>query len=367
MKNFQLSTANLILALLFIGASSSFAQTEEKRVDRTFNVNSDTRLHIDNRFGKVHINTWDQSKIEVEVVIKAEGSESAVREILDRINIDIDESSSVISVETEIQNSRRGWRNEKFQIDYAIKMPKSNPLNLDHRHGDIYLDHFSGPLDLELAHGQIVAEELSGKSSIVLRHGNGGRIAGIGSGALDIQHYNRLRVGKIGDVDLELAHANLEIAEAGDLEAEIRHTVLQMDDAGALDLDLQHSKLEGGTIRSLRAELQHSSVEMERLQQFLDASSNHGEVKVDKLAKGFSSVEFEGNHSFIGLDLEPGASARLKANLHYGKLHYSKSDIDMSYVNIEDQRAEYKGTIGSNPQGEIVIDGNYTDCSVYKN
>ena len=366
MKNFQLSTVNLILAFLFVSATLA-AQTQDKRVDKTFNVNSDTRLSIDNRFGKVHINTWDQNQVEVKVVIEAEGSESKAREILDRISIDIDESPSSISFETEIQNSRRNWGNESFKIDYTVKMPKSNPLDLEHRHGDIYLDNFNGPLNLELAHGQIVAEELSGKSTIVLRHGNGGRIAGIGGGSLDVQHYHRLRVGKIGNVDLELAHANLEIAEAGDLEAEIRHTSLQLDAAGALDLDLQHSKIEGGDFRSLRAELQHSNVQMERLLQFLDASSNHGEIKIDKVAKGFSSVEFDGNHSFIGLDLEPGTSARVKANLHYGKLHYSKSDINMNYVNIEDQRAEYKGTIGSNPQGEIVIEGNYTDCSVHMN
>ncbi|MDH3710145.1 MAG: hypothetical protein OER04_09675 [Cyclobacteriaceae bacterium] len=364
MKKFQLLTASWLIALVFCSASIVQAQTQEKRVDKTFNVNSNTRLSIDNRFGKVHINTWDQNKIEVQVVIKAEGSESAAKEILDRITIDIDESPSQISLETEIANSRKNWRNQSFKINYTVKMPKSNPLSVNHRHGDIYLDNFNGPLEMELAHGQIVAEELSGKANITLRHGSGGRISSIGSGSLDIQHYQRLRLGSLGEVNLEIAHANLDIERAGDLDVEIRHSQVEIDEAGAVDVDLQHSQIDGGKFRSLRAEMQHSTVDLEQIQQFVDASSNHGEVKIDRLAKGFSTVEFEGNHSYIGLGLESGATSRLNVNLSYGKLHYSKSEIDMSLINIEDQKAEYKGTIGSNPKGEIRIEGNYTDCAV---
>lgn len=362
MRKIQVLFSGVLLAVFSL--SGALAQTQEKRVDKTFNVNSSTRLSIDNRFGKVHINTWDQNKIEVKVLVQAEGSTAQAQNILDRITIDIDESPSEISLETEIENSRKKWNNDRFKIDYTIKMPKSNPLHINHRHGDIYLDNYSGPLDLDLAHGQIVAEELTGKGRISLRHGSGGRISAIGSGSLEIQHYQRLRVGSLGSMDVEIAHATMEVERAGDLDLEVRHSTLEMGSAGALDLSLQHGKLEAGSIRSLRTEMQHSSISLEKVQQLLDVDANHSEVDVDRMLKGFSAVTFEGNHSYLGLELETGSSANFRADLTHGKLHYTKSDIDMNFINTEDNRAEYRGKIGSNPTGEIRIEGNFTDCSV---
>ena len=208
-----------ILVVLVSGAGSLWGQVKETKLDQSFNVNSNTRLSIENRFGKVHIDTWNQNKVQAKVEVEVEGNDNGAREVLDRINIDVSESSGEIRIETEIDDSNnKKWRNQRFKINYTISMPKSNPLNVDHRHGDLYINNFDGDLDLELAHGQIVAEELNGKSRISLQHGNGGRIAAIGSGSLEIQHYQRLRLGRLGNLDFEIAHASADIEEAGDLD-----------------------------------------------------------------------------------------------------------------------------------------------------
>lgn len=354
----------LITVLLLSGVESLPGQVKEKRVDQTFNVSSNTRLSIDNKFGKVHINTWDQNKIEAQVTVEVEGSESGARDILNRINIDVSESSSEIRIETDIEDSRNHKRNQRFKINYEIKMPKNNPLSVDHRHGDVYLDNLEGPLHLELAHGQIVAEELNGRSRVSLQHGSGGRIAAIGSGSLEFQHYQRLRIGKLGSIQLEMAHASAEIEEAGDLDSDLRHSNVEFGSVGAVSLDMQHSKFEAESAASIKSDMQHSNLKIGRLEKLLEADCNHSQVYVDRMSKRFSLVNFEGNHSFLGMGLETGASGNLEVELQHGRLQYPDSQTNMSYTNEENQKREYKGKIGTGSGGQIKVDGNFTDVKI---
>ena len=364
-KQMKLNTYSFLIAILvFTSAETLWGQVKDKRVDQTFTVNSSTRLVIDNKFGKVHINTWDQNKIEVQVMIEVDGSDQTARDILDRIEIDISESSSEIRIETDIAESRIKNRNQRFEINYTVKMPKNNPLRVDHRHGDVYLDNLDGTLDLDLAHGQIVAEELNGESRISLQHGNGGRIAAIGSGSLDIQHYQRLRIGRMGSMDVKIAHASIEVEETGDLDIEVQHSNVDLGSAGALNLNMQHSKLEAESLTSIRSDMQHSSLDVEKLQRLLEIDCNHSQVDIDRISKGFSTVNFDGDHSYLGLGMESGASATLDIELQHGKLQYPESLINMSHVNIEDQRREYQGKIGNGTTGQIEVDANFTDVSI---
>ncbi len=355
---------SVLTTAFFLCSTLVLAQSKEKLVEKSFNVNSSTTVSIDNKFGKVHVNTWDQNKVELKVRISAEGSDAAIADILSRIDIDINESASTLRFETEIENSRKKWRNERFKIDYTVNMPKSNPLDINHRHGDIFLDSRSGTVNVDLAHGQIVAEALTGKNNINIRHGNGGRIAAIGSGSLDMQHYQRLRIGTLGDIDLEVAHAQLDVEKAGNLDFELRHGSFEVESAGNVEVQLQHSQFEGGNIRSFRSHMQHSNVSIDRLQTRLNVDSNHGNVEVDHLAKGFELVEFDGDHSYLGISMERGASASLDAELNFGKMNYLESEINMSYVNKEDHRSEYKGTTGANPTAQIRFKGNFTDFTL---
>ena len=356
---------NLLFILFILGAAPLWGQVKETKLDQSFNVNGNTRLSIDNRFGKVHIDTWNQNKIQARVEVEVEGNEGSARDVLDRINIDVSESSGEISIETDISDTKNDkWRNQRFKINYTISMPMNNPLSVDHRHGDLYINNFGGPLEVDLAHGQIVAEELNGNSDISLQHGNGGRIAAITSGSLEFQHYQRLRLGKIGNLDLEVAHASAEIEQAGDLDLELRHSNLEFGAVGKLNVDMQHSKLEAESIDALNSDMQHSTIELERLGDALNVDCQHSHVEIDHMSANFEEITFDGDHSYLAVELDRGANGTLEVELNHGRLSYPESSVSMSYANIENNSRHYKGKIGNGSGGKIEVDGNFTDVSL---
>ncbi|MGI9543571.1 MAG: hypothetical protein ACR2MX_09950 [Cyclobacteriaceae bacterium] len=360
----------LSLLTITLGLCSTImvqAQPVEKKINKTFNVNSDTELHIANTFGKVHIDTWDKNQIQAQITIKAESKGGNSQELLDRISIDIDESSSQVSLRTEIENKRNwGKRNQKFEIDYLVKMPKANPLDLTNRHGDIFLDNFDGRLDLDLAHGQLVTEKLSGEVDISVAHGNGGRILSATKGDLEMRHYQRMRIGYLGNMEVDVAHAGFELEKAGNLNLESQHTNFEIDEIKDLRLYLQHGNAELGSVGSLSSDMQHSDIDIEELSQSIEVDGSHSDVRVDRLSSGFKLVDFSGSHSYFGVGLSGNVNCSIEAKLDHGRMRYEKDKVNMSFVSIKDQRAEYRGVMGSNktPAAKIRVNGSFTDFNL---
>ena len=162
-----------LVLLLFVGAlTASWAQELEKKINRTFQVNSTITLRVDNQFGKVHIETWDKDQIDVEVVIRADmRNESRSQEFIDRVEIEISKSSSLISLKTEYGKNTSSRNGESFSVDYTISMPVQNSLEVENKFGDIYLADLTGELDIDLKYGKMKGGKLTGKGNIEVAFG----------------------------------------------------------------------------------------------------------------------------------------------------------------------------------------------------
>ena len=96
---------SLLLSLLLI-TSVSFslsAQDARKEISKNYNVKKGYTLNVDTKYSEVEILTWDEDVLDVLVVIEVDASsKEKAEEILDKISIDISESSNSVSFETDI-------------------------------------------------------------------------------------------------------------------------------------------------------------------------------------------------------------------------------------------------------------------------
>ena len=139
----------LLLALL-VFCNPLYAEKTEKNIAKSFNISSDTRINISNKFGDVIIKRWDKNVLDLKVNIEADGkSEAKTQKILDAINVDISDriSSGSLSIETEIDDING---NGNFRINYEISMPITNPMRLTNSFGNVYLGSYKGDLELEV-------------------------------------------------------------------------------------------------------------------------------------------------------------------------------------------------------------------------
>ena len=224
-----------ILIILFLSSVSLKAVEKERIVKKSYKVSDNTELKIKNSFGDVNVESYNGDEIFIEVKIWAKGSsEKKVDRFINSIEIDFDESSDEIEVETSsISNNGKV---KKFKIDYIIKMPKGNDLSIDLSFGNVNMGSHKGVVKLEVSHGNIKAEDIINiKNDIELQFGNAS-INKYSSGKIELQHSN-LDINSVLDLRLDSEFSNTKIKEvARSVDAEVSH--------GSLNLQSVNSKFE---------------------------------------------------------------------------------------------------------------------------
>lgn len=86
---YKIALILLVLPLsLLANGKMNGKYTKEKTIKKEFTVNKDALLKINNKYGNLHITSWDQSRTVIEVHITTNGNdESKVTQRLSEIDV----------------------------------------------------------------------------------------------------------------------------------------------------------------------------------------------------------------------------------------------------------------------------------------
>ncbi|QTD38300.1 hypothetical protein JL193_03085 [Polaribacter batillariae] len=195
--------AFLLLLFPFISSANNKEKKHEKSktITKEYNVNSNALVALDNSYGDLNITTWDKNRVEIEVKITVNGNDlEDVEEKLNSINVAFSASSSKVSAKTVFGKKKNSWswwkrsKNVNYKINYFVKMPKTNNINLKNDYGSIYLGNISGEATINCDYGKIVVGELSSNNNnISLDYCSTSTIAYIKSGDINVD-YSKLSI-----------------------------------------------------------------------------------------------------------------------------------------------------------------------------
>jgi len=176
-----------------------------KLINRSYNVTAEDKLQIDNQFGNVTVNTWDQPKITVDIEIGARAnSDERVQDILNQIDVRESKDGHTIGFKTkvgEIHNHgggrhRDGGDSRTFYIDYVVHMPADNPLDLHNDFGATEVPDMKGLVNLTSKYGNLTAGNLANVGTIDVEFGKA-TIGNVNNGKIVLQYDGPTRLGKI--------------------------------------------------------------------------------------------------------------------------------------------------------------------------
>ena len=345
MKKTILFRYNLIF-LAAIAWTSLFAKDQDEKkkyIEKSYQVSSAIELRIENKFGKVEINSWDKDEfsIKIEIIGKGRNEERAQR-ILDAIEIDIDQSSSEIRFETEIE-SRKNKNEEGFEINYTVYMPEANPLYVKNSFGDVTMADREGDLELNVSYGSMKVGDVSGDAQLKLSFGSGS-------------------VGSISDGDVTVKYSSLELESGKTVEFEQGFSDIEIGDVEDLELESKYGKVEVDKAHKIEADIHFSGFEIEELTGSLEMDCSYlGDFKIERLAKSFTLVDIDGKFGSYDIGLEPGLNANIEAEFSFADLKYSSEvNADFNYRVKESNKSYYRGKIGDgDPNKMIKVDSGY--------
>jgi hypothetical protein len=274
------------LVLLTATIAGVKAQTASKEIRKEFSTTSSSVLVIDNQFGKLTVEPWDQNKVVIEVKMEAKASDQAKADkLLERIKVDISESGSKITAKTRIEDkamTRDGGKNESrsFSIDYLVKAPKGITAELSNQFGDVSLGTLTGTVDLEVQFGSLNAVGLLGPKT-----------------SIELQFVGKATIGEVTNADMEVQYSG----------------AVKISKAGTLSLEAQFSDVEIGTVGVLEIETASSKIVIEKLLESLSFEGSMGSLNIKSVDAGFRFVEAEQNMGEITMRIDPKAGYTLHA------------------------------------------------------
>jgi hypothetical protein len=354
MKTFfskEKSFATLIMISVTFGLLAQNIQT--KIIKKDFPVNANTKFELSNKYGNVNIvNTTDPVlTIEVNVKVNIRDKEKGAA-ILEMVKIDISQEGDIVRAETQLEDdfSRmfHGFNmgDGGLEINYSVSMPKTVPLSLSNKYGNVFVDELTGTSTLDIKYGKLTANK--------------------------IIHDSKEPLSKV-----YLSYSNGTIQETKWLELDIKYSKINITQSKALAVMSKYSKVYVTNGSSIVSESKYDTYEIGKLNNFittagyghftiselsgkLQLETKYTDVIIDRISSGFESIKVTNSYGTYKLGIDPGSSYKLNGYGKYCDIVYPQNG---ARVNRFDENSEMKvnGVIGGNgnPSAEVSVNSHY--------
>jgi hypothetical protein len=227
-----------------------------KNYSKTYSVDGNDKLKIDNQYGRITVNTWDRHEVKVDIQIKASANrDEDAQSLLDGVQISDSKSGDLISFRTDIERRQNGRnKNRKIEVNYIVNMPAKMSLDVENSYGSIILPNLDGLVKISTSYTNVVAQNLSNPANII-------------EGS-----YGSIKIGVLNGGKLDYSYGSVELAECTNLKADVSYGSLNLGKVkGRADLDLSYM----GGLKGLKiGELDNSLKKLNINSSYSDLSIN---------------------------------------------------------------------------------------------
>jgi len=188
-----------------------------KNYSKSYSVDGNDVLQINNKFGKITVNTWNKSEFKVDVQMKfSSNNEEAVNDLIEGSSISDSKIGNVVSFRTNLASgkSQNGGNNQqRIDINYTVYMPAGNAIDINNQFGSVILPDLSGKATIKVQFGNLIAQHLSNTQNditINFTQGNTSTIEFFNGGKLKVQ-YSKFKAGTLNNVDADFGFSNIDI------------------------------------------------------------------------------------------------------------------------------------------------------------
>jgi hypothetical protein len=326
--------------------------SKEKKINREYSVSPKANLSIKNSYGNLNIVTWNENRIVIEVTITTSGNnEEKVNKRLNDISIEFENDSNHVSATTKF--NKGSWKNKNninVKVNYIVKMPVSNSVDLDNDYGIINLGKLEGQAILNCDYGKIMTKELLADNNIlVFNYSNGCYFDYIKSGQINAD-FSSFTVEKTERLDINTDYTKSEIEIAKDINYNC--------DFGSIFLKKVNTVNGNGDYLNARfGEIYNTAI----------LKADYGFIKIKALQEGSNMLSIQAGYSDIKIGFEPNLSFNFKLNLSYANLNGNHDGFIFKKKVKASIEKKYDGYYGNENSGrEIIISSQYGNVNFIK-
>ncbi|TVZ59858.1 hypothetical protein NA63_2399 [Flavobacteriaceae bacterium MAR_2010_105] len=351
-------TVVILLMIPTISLASNWKgkHTKEKTIKKEYNVSANATLKVDNSYGNINVTTWNENRIVIEVKIKTNGNdEDKVQKKLNDIDVKFSASGQLVSAETVFSKSNNSWwnwgknNNVNMEINYIIKMPITNNVDLNNDYGSIDLDKLEGKATINCDYGKITTKSLMADGNVInFDYTNNSYFEYIKSGKINAD-YSGYTVGKTKNLQISADYSKSVIEVAEDVSYNC--------DYGSIHIEKANSVTGNGDYLTTRIGDIYKDVNLK---------ADYGSIEIKQMTANAGNLKIDADYAGITVGFNSGYSFKFNVDLEHASLRDHES-LDISKKNVQSSKKHYSGSYGSSNSSNLIhINSSYGNVSLKK-
>jgi len=359
MKKPLYKAASLLFISALIATFTATAQEATKEFHKEFNAGANTILNISNRYGDVVIEKWDKNQIKIDVKITVDHpNQDRAEKLISYIDVRFDESGDVVSAKTIIDDkfNYTGWSGDskKFSIDYTIKMPAANTLQLANKYGNTDIDELSGEVSLDIKYGNLTVGKLT--------RGNVKPLSRISIA------YGKGSIEEAGWLDLMVRYVGkMEISRSQALLLDSKYSKIALGETSSLVGQSKYDNIRIESIKNMVLENGYTDTNIQQLEKKLSYTGSYGSFTVEEVSPDFEDINIETRYMGVKIGIPESANYNLDSKVSYGSLKYNQDNFKNQRRIVENNSSEIAGIVGKydSPKANVKIKASYGSVRLY--
>jgi hypothetical protein len=344
-------------AILFCALSASLLSqsvSEKRSFSRSLKADRDTRLEVNNRYGDVHLTSWNRDSVFIKAEIEATAnSTSKLEKLLEGIEISISESGKSVRAETKfgkeltvLLESFKGFTEKlidygsRIRINYFINLPDYVDISIKNQFGDVSIENNTGTISVDLSNGDFRAGSLNRFADFNFDFGDA-------------------EIGSVKSVRIVTTFSKFYIKESGEVTISSTASSYELGTIGKLDFESRRDKFFIENISGLTGTSYFSDFKINHLTGKSNVNLKYGSFEVEKTDNRFDKIDISSSYSDITLEFDPSFSSRFEINHTNSFVVLPELNTKSEKETLNDEKKEYliTGTTGSDPGSrEVRID-----------
>ncbi|MCZ4407228.1 hypothetical protein O3Q51_00300 [Cryomorphaceae bacterium 1068] len=306
---------------LSMAASGQDSMTTNQLINRTYPVGERDRLEVENKYGDVIIETseGDELKIRVEVTLSG-GSEKAISELKDFVNVEINKNGSFIVAKTHwgknasfFTKSLEGIKgvfdgDRSVEVNYLIEAPSYLDMRITNKFGDVYIGDHEGRLDIDLSHGDLRSRRIAFPEKVSVSYGK-----------MIVDEWGKGRVEiYFGEIDSKLAQ---------DLTIKSKNSEIEFEEAGKLFFHSQNDEIHIEKVGELGGDFRFTKTRVDVLTKNLNIEQDYGDLRVSSMDPNFVGVDLRLKKSDVTLIIDESTPFNFSVYLTDGETFSSVPEL----------------------------------------
>ena len=348
----------LLSQLTYAESGWNGRHTKEKTIKKEYTVNKEALLKINNSYGNINIITYSGNTISIEVKIKTNGNDlDKVEEKLNNISVDFEASSNLVSAKTIFnKNKSNSWwnwgksSNVNMEINYLIKLPITNSVDLNNDYGNINLDRLEGHAKIICDYGKITTKELMADNNYIsFDYTNNSYFEYIKSGKINAD-YSGFTVAKTKNLEINADYSKSVV--------EIAENVSYTCDYGSITIQKANNVKGKGDYLTARFGEIYKNIQI---------NADYGSIKVDRMTANAGNIAIDSDYTGVTIGYDSGYQFNFDITLEYASLRGS-DDFQITKQKVQSSEKYYQGYYGnSNTKNLIKITSDYGSVTFKRN